>query len=344
MSSNKKLLLCPIKWVKLGDISYGANGLLYKVKRSAGVKKWSRVNTDDPISDAELEYKSKLVEVLKDYYKDLAYDIMLYHKYHTNSKSESNLNKINEVSKRIWDNTEYMFRKLIPKYHTVKNFGRGTFNFLDRGFAYYQLFRILKYYGLNFKLIGVKAQPRKRVNLSGEKHFKQVLNYLNDSMAPKFSTIKKVLSTDLKSKWEAGSKLNLVTRIHLMINLLKTNIKEKKSVPKSKIHCNKLIKIYNLLRKIKKVNVDGKSNKLDWYFKLYREAVLDIVNLINFYYKLIPEMHLGLFTGSVSNFHNNHVSGLSRAQFGYSLYYLISCGYVPENLLWDWTLCRWTST
>jgi hypothetical protein len=335
--------LAPINLVKTGDTSYGANGLLYKVRRISGIKKWALSNGES-VEDAMKEFKEKLIETLKAYHVDLAYNIGLYQKYQKYPKNERTLEKINEVSKRIWDDTELMFKTLIPKYHSVKNFGRGTYHFLDRGFAYYLLFHILKTYHLDYRLIGCKAKPNTKINLSGVTHFEQVLDHLNSMMAGKFSTIKKVLSMELKLKWEAGSKLNLITRIHLMITLLKANIGEKKSkktVDNSKLHCNKLIRIYNLLRKIKKHNIDNKSTDLNLYFELYREAVLDLVNIIDFYRKIVPEMNLIPYRGSIIAFHNNHVTGLSRAEFGYCLYYLITNDYVKENLLWNWTSAKW---
>lgn len=358
-----KILLLPIKLMKIGDTTYGANGLLYKVKTVGRVKKWVLQSKED-IEDATITFKTKLLEVLAEYHSNLSYDIKLYQKYRNRPKSELYINKTNEVSKRIWDGTTDMMHELIPKYTSVKNFGKGTYQFLDRGFGYYQLFKILNYYKLDTKLIGVKTKPMKYVNFSGIKHFEQVLNFLNDSMVFKFSTIKKVLSADMKSKWEAGSNLNLVTRIHLMITLLKANIKEKQiSVPikkksgskktkaistpskkiiaKSKLHCNKLIAIYNLLLKIKKENITKESTNLDLYFQLYREAVLDLVHVINFYRKIVPSVELISYPGSILMFHNNHITGLSRVEFGYCVYYLISNRYLSENLLWKWTSCTW---
>ncbi len=67
---------------------------------------------------------------------ELTYNLTQYQGIKNNRKS---LKRMTEVSKKIWDDTDLMFKILIPKYHTVKNFGKGTFNFLDRGFAYYQM-------------------------------------------------------------------------------------------------------------------------------------------------------------------------------------------------------------
>ena len=329
------ILLPDLSLVCSGDTTYGANGALYEARRLKGKMNWIMVKYSD-------KYKEDLKNILKNYHKYMNRDVSEYESIKALSKNDENLRRMHEISKRIWDDMDELIKNIVPRYHSVNNFGKGTFNFLDRGFAYYLLFKILSYYGYSFRFLGVKVRSHSSdIPFNEIAFFNKVLEYLNKHMISKFSTIKRLLSNDMKLKWDAASKLNIITKIHLMITLLKANIREKRLVSKSKAHCNKLIKIYELLKKIKKKNIDEKSKKLNLYFELFREAVLDLVSVIDMITRSFHDLSLVPYQGSILPLHNNHSNGISRIQFGYSIYYLISNKYLEESMLWKWTSCRW---
>lgn len=321
---NESLKLFNKRYGISGDMTYGANGLLYQLITTTKDKiKWILV---DNINEGD--YYHHLNKVIEKYGKAIV----------QNDKILSRTLDIGEQKKAV-RNIDLFYSKIIsslfPKRFIVKNFGRGNHNYLEIGFGTYLLFAVLHYYEIDLKRIGIEMRVYSKQDLSGVNFFNKVMKFISDQTFCQLENDAKLLPSDEYDIWEnSKQKLTYPEQITLLVGMLKTNIKYQIKIEKSSKSLINLLHIQKLIKKIIRFNITNKETKLQYYFDLFRLLHINLVKIIIFLKNFLPGINLAKIAGNI--YPNKNEYQINKIDFGYGLYYLVENEYLNEHNLWSW--------
>lgn len=331
MNKKQHLKLFNRRYGITGDMTYGANGLLYQLIDIPTKLRleWTLIDSSN-----ESDYLSHLLTILDKYETDTQqnHQAFLESSTATGQPKKHMLSEFTKSIKNIHKGLTKLLSTLFPKRHDVRNFGKGSHAYLEEGFASYLLFRVLHYYGIALDKIGIKTKTHSKKDISGLKFFNDAMKFIDNQTEHIF---KKHLKKD---DIHTIDKMTWPKKIQLLSELLKKNIENNHNKESSEKYLIELIHIKNLLKSIIKFNIVKKSYHLRYYFDLFRLLHIDLVSVIDFISKYVPGMHLVHVPGTINGQETGHPTGMSRIGFGYALYYLIENEYINENDVWDWII------
>jgi len=330
MIPKRYIKLFNVKYGTVGDMTYGANGLMYQIIHIDGKLQWILLNH----TALESEYLAKAEKIVDEY----GMVINDNQKIFLSSTTKKGLAKKNhevqyDQSKQNITNAYLsIVNKLFPKRHLVKNFGRQQD--LDKVFAIYLLFRMLHYYGIRLDRLGLRAKGGPQHDTTSLKFFDTVMKFIGVQTYYQLNHYTDILQKNEADKWKSSmSHITFPKKIRLLEKFMIRNIGDGHKIATSKKYLNELLIIHKLINDIIKFNLVKKSTHLQYYFYLFRFLQIELIDVINFLRHLLPPMNL---TREPVRRTIKGLTSLTSVGFGYGLYYLIFNEYIGEQIVWDW--------